>query len=208
MADLGVSSHDFDEAERGFSFRFDAPLDMRMNRNAKIDAKHVVNEYGEKELVQVLREYGELKNARSVCRKIMAAREIAPLNTTGQLIEAIADCTPKHLENKFLAKLFQALRIEVNNEMGVLKDFLLQAKQVLKPEGRIVVITYHSLEDRLAKNFFRAGNFEGKVEKDFYGNVHTPFELVNRKLILPTEEEIKINPRARSAKLRIAKLKA
>lgn len=207
LGDLGVSSHDFDEADRGFSFRFDARLDMRMNQKATKDAAFVVNNYSEEDLIRIFREYGELKNARSIVNRLVAARSAKPIVTTTEFTDIVKLCLPRNAEKKFLAMAFQALRIEVNNELDVLKDFLIHAKQVLKPGGHLSVITYHSLEDRLVKNFFKAGNFEGKVEKDFYGNVITPFELVNRKVIVPSKEEIEENPRARSAKLRIARLK-
>lgn len=207
LADLGVSSHDFDEADRGFSFRFDAKLDMRMNQKAKKDAAHVVNTYSEEDLIYIFKQYGELKNAKSIVNRIAAARAVKPINTTTEFADIVRKCLPRNAEKKFLAMAFQALRIEVNNELDVLKEFLEHALQVLKPGGRLSVITYHSLEDRLVKNFFKAGNFEGKVEKDFYGNVKAPFEVINRKVIVPTDAEIEENPRARSAKLRIAQLK-
>ncbi len=204
FADLGVSSHDFDVPERGFSFRFDGDLDMRMNRNAKKDAASVVNEYSEEQLVFIFRMYGEIKNAGRLVAEIMKERNDSIIKTTTQLKEIASKCSPKAIENKYLAQVFQALRIEVNDEMEALKEFLLSALDVLKPGGRLVVITYHSLEDRLCKNFMKAGNFEGTIEKDFYGNMKSPFTLVNRKIIIPGEEELKNNTRSRSAKLRIA----
>ncbi|MHA7111142.1 16S rRNA (cytosine(1402)-N(4))-methyltransferase RsmH [Sunxiuqinia elliptica] len=204
LADLGVSSHDFDVAERGFSFRFSGALDMRMNRDAKLTAADIVNTYDEARLIQVFREYGEVNNAYRLTKQILAARQQKPVRTIDQFKEIIAPCVPKRTETKYLAKVFQALRIETNGELDVLKDFLEQSAELLKPGGRLVVITYHSLEDRLVKNFIKAGNFEGKQEKDFYGNVSSVLQAVNRKVIVPTEEEIERNPRARSAKLRIA----
>ncbi len=204
LADLGVSSHDFDVAERGFSFRFSGALDMRMNRDAKLTAADIVNTYDEARLIQVFREYGEVNNAYRLAKQILAARLQKPVRTIDQFKEIIAPCVPKRTETKYLAKVFQALRIETNGELDVLKDFLEQSAELLKPGGRLVVITYHSLEDRLVKNFIKAGNFEGKQEKDFYGNVSSVLRAVNRKVIVPTEEEIERNPRARSAKLRIA----
>lgn len=204
FADLGVSSHDFDVAARGFSFRYEGNLDMRMNRDAKTDAATVVNSYSEEQLISVFRMFGEIKNAGRLTREIIKQREKQPLKTTGDLKEIASKCAPKAIENKYLAQVFQALRIEVNDEMEALKEFFLATLDVLKKEGRLVVITYHSLEDRLCKNFMKAGNFEGKVEKDFYGNTITPFKMINRKVITPSDEEIKNNTRARSAKLRIA----
>uniref|UniRef100_UPI003217941D 16S rRNA (cytosine(1402)-N(4))-methyltransferase RsmH n=1 Tax=uncultured Draconibacterium sp. TaxID=1573823 RepID=UPI003217941D len=204
FADLGVSSHDFDVPERGFSFRFDGNLDMRMNQNASIDAAKVVNEYSEDQLKTIFRMYGEIKNAGRLVSEIVKYRNSQPIKTTTQLKEIASGCSPKATENKYLAQVFQALRIEVNEEMDALKEFLLASLELLKPGGRLVIITYHSLEDRLCKNFMRAGNFEGKVEKDFYGNVASPFKLINRKVIVPGKEELATNTRSRSAKLRIA----
>ncbi len=204
LADLGVSSHDFDVAGRGFSFRFSGDLDMRMNRDATKTAADIINEYDEEKLTRVFREYGEVENARRLVRQIVASRQAVSIKTIDQFKEAIAPCVPKKYETKYLAKVFQALRIETNGELDVLKDFLVQSAELLKPGGRLVVITYHSLEDRLVKNFIRTGNFEGKQEKDFYGNVSSGFEAINRKVIVPGDEEIERNPRARSAKLRIA----
>ena len=204
LADLGVSSHDFDVAGRGFSFRFPAELDMRMNRDAKMTAADIVNDYEEEKLIQLFRDYGELKNAFRLTKEIIAKRQQKPIKTIDDFKEAISVCVPKKLEKKYLAKVFQALRIETNQELEVLKDFLLQSTDLLVPGGRLVVITYHSLEDRLVKNFIKSGNFEGKLQKDFYGNINTGLKAVNRKVIVPNNEEIEKNPRARSAKLRIA----
>lgn len=204
LADLGVSSHDFDVAERGFSFRFSGDLDMRMNRDAERTAADIVNQESAENLTRIFREYGEVDNARRLVKQILSVREGQPIKTIDQFKEAIAPCVPKKTETKYLAKVFQALRIETNGELDVLKDFLEQSTALLKPGGRLVVITYHSLEDRLVKNFIKAGNFEGKQEKDFYGNVSSVLKAVNRKVIIPTNEEIERNPRARSAKLRIA----
>jgi len=204
LADLGVSSHHFDAAERGFSFRFEAPLDMRMNQKAKLSAADVVNTYAERDLSTMFFRYGELKNARKLASIICKERSTKPISSIGEFKEMIQSCTPKHKENTYLAKVFQALRIEVNQEMKALEEFLKQSLEFLPSGGRLVVITYHSLEDRLVKNFMKSGNLEGKVEKDFYGNVLTPFKLINRKVIVPSEEELQINNRSRSAKLRIA----
>ena len=204
LADLGVSSHQFDTAERGFSFRYEAPLDMRMNQEAEKTAADIVNGYGYEELEKILRLYGEVDNSRKIAQLICKAREIAQIATTGDLGKAIESALPKFAEHKFLAKVYQALRIEVNQEMKSLEKFLSGAAASLKPGGKLVVITYHSLEDRMVKNFIKAGNIEGKVEKDFFGNATAPMKAVNRKPILPQEEEIAANTRARSAKLRIA----
>ncbi|MBQ9702201.1 MAG: 16S rRNA (cytosine(1402)-N(4))-methyltransferase RsmH [Bacteroidales bacterium] len=205
LADLGVSSHQFDTAERGFSFRFeDAPLDMRMNREAAQSAAEVVNSYPEEELERILRLYGEVDGARNMARLIGQARTQAEIRTTGDLDRAIARMLPKGAEHKVLAKVYQALRIEVNQEMRSLEKFLEGATRSLKEGARLVVITYHSLEDRMVKNFIKTGNVEGKVEENIYGKVQSPLEAVNRKPILPAEEEIAANTRARSAKLRIA----
>lgn len=204
LADLGVSSHDFDVAERGFSFRFSGDLDMRMNRNSSRTAAEIVNTMDEASLIRIFKDYGEVENARRLVRQILAARQLKPIRTIDEFKTAIEPCVPKRTETKYLAKVFQALRIETNGELDVLKDFLEQSVALLKPGGRLVVITYHSLEDRLVKNFIRTGNFEGKQEKDFFGNVTSSLQAVNRKVIVPTEEEIERNPRARSAKLRIA----
>lgn len=205
LADLGVSSHQFDEAERGFSIRFDASLDMRMNQGGEKTAAKVLNEYDEAKLKQIFREYGEVENAGRLVKLISEARLLHPIAGTEQLKQVIAPAVPKFKEKQYLAQVFQALRIEVNDEIDTLKKMLTQALEVLKPGGRLVVMSYHSLEDRLVKNFMRSGNFEGEQVKDFYGNINRPFELVTKKPIVPGEEEIKRNPRARSAKLRIAK---
>lgn len=204
LADLGVSSHDFDNAGRGFSFRFDTLLDMRMNRDAKRTAADIVNQYPEQDLTLLFREQGEIHNAGRVASAIVAARSVREILTTGQLIAAIERCIPVATEKKYLAQVFQALRMEVNEEIAVLGEFLLASREVLKTGGRMVVITYHSLEDRLVKHFFKSGNLEGTKMQDFYGNFMTPFRLINRRVIVPEESEIKANPRSRSAKLRIA----
>lgn len=204
LADLGVSSHQFDTAERGFSFRYDAPLDMRMNREGGKTAADVVNEYSQEDLERLLRIYGEVDNARKVAQLIVSARDKRGISTTGELDEAIRPSLPKFAEHKFLAKVYQALRIEVNHEMRSLEKFLEGAADTLRPGGRLVVITYHSLEDRMVKNFIKTGRADGKEEKDVFGNIHAPLKAVNRKPILPQESEIASNTRARSAKLRIA----
>ena len=204
LADLGVSSHQFDTAERGFSFRYDAPLDMRMNQEAQTTAADIINSYEQQDLERILRLYGEVDNSRKIAQMICKARETAAINTTAELGKAIESALPKFAEHKFLAKVYQALRIEVNQEMKSLEKFLSGAAKSLKPGGKLVVITYHSLEDRMVKNFIKTGNIEGKVEKDFYGNITAPLAAVNRKPILPQESEIASNTRARSAKLRIA----
>ena len=204
LADLGVSSHQFDPAERGFSFRYDAPLDMRMNREGGKTAADVVNEYSQEDLERLLRIYGEVDNARKVAQLIVSARDKRGISTTGELDEAIRPALPKFAEHKFLAKVYQAMRIEVNHEMRSLEKFLEGATDTLRPGGRLVVITYHSLEDRMVKNFIKTGRADGKEEKDVFGNIHAPLKAVNRKPILPQESEIASNTRARSAKLRIA----
>ncbi len=206
LADLGVSSHEFDEARRGFSFRFDADLDMRMNQSGELTAYEVVNLYGEQELTRILREYGELKNAGQLSRSIVKAREKSSIKTTGELAEIVGQKVPDFKCSSFLAKVFQAIRIEVNDELGALKEVLSQMPEVLKPAGRLVVISYHSLEDRLVKHFMQTGNVEGEVEKDFYGNILSDFKVLG-KMQLPTEEEIIRNSRARSAKMRVAERK-
>lgn len=208
LADLGVSSHDFDVAERGFSFRFDGDLDMRMNRDSTQSAADIVNTFTEDQLRTMFREYGEIDNAGRLAKQLVFARNSKPVKTIEQFKEAIAPCVPKFQESKYLAKVFQALRIETNKEMDVLHEFLEQSIQLLKPGGRLVVITYHSLEDRMVKNFIKSGDFSGKQEKDFFGNVESPLVAINRKVIVPNEEEIERNPRARSAKLRIAEKNA
>ena len=204
LADLGVSSHHFDEPERGFSFRFDGKLDMRMNQSAKVSAEKIVNEYEEVDLARIFWEYGELKNSRKLAKAIVSQRGSKKLETIKEFTDLLMPFLPKHAEHKFLAKVFQALRIEVNREIEFLKEMLLQTIDIIKPGGRLVVITYHSLEDRIVKNFIKNGQFEGEVEKDFFGNVSVPFKAVNRKIIVPDDAEIGKNNRARSAKLRIA----
>ena len=204
LADLGVSSHQFDSGERGFSIRMDDELDMRMNQAGDLTAKKVVNEYDEEDLYRVFREYGEIQSLKRTVETILRARQMQKIETTGQLRDLMAPLAQRGKEHKFLAQVFQAIRIEVNDEMNVLQKMLEQAVDVLKPGGRLVVISYHSLEDRLVKNFMKRGSFEGKIEKDFFGNILKPLEEVNRKPILPTTEEMERNSRSRSAKLRIA----
>ena len=206
LADLGVSSFQFDTPERGFSHRFDGNLDMRMDSSRGITAYQVVNEYPVDRLTHLFYQYGEVSNARQIAMLIDKKRE-TKIQTTAQLAEAVSSALPHGRENKVLSQIFQALRIEVNNELGVLSQFLTQTPDALKTGGRLVIISYHSLEDRLVKNFMKTGNLEGKLEKDFFGNPLTPFQLVNRKAIVPDESEIEINSRARSAKLRIAEKK-
>ena len=204
LADLGVSSHQFDVAERGFSFRFDAGLDMRMNRDTDLTAFDVVMNYEESELLRVFREYGELKNAYSVASRIVYRRKTEVIDTIEKLKSILESLAPRGKFNTFYAKVFQALRIEVNDEMGALREFLEKSTDVLSVGGRLVVITYHSLEDRMVKNFIKSGNINGTLDKDFYGNVNRPFKEVNRKPIIPSDDEIELNNRARSAKMRIA----
>ena len=204
LADLGVSSHHFDDSERGFSFRFDGKLDMRMNKRAGMTAADIVNTYDEEKLADVFYLYGELKNSRKLAATIAKARQQKQITTIGEFLDIIKPLFGREREKKELAKVFQALRIEVNHEMEALKEMLYEATDLLKPGGRLVVITYHSLEDRMVKNLIKAGNIEGKVEQDFYGNVQSPFRAVNNKVIVPTDEEVNQNPRSRSAKLRIA----
>ena len=204
LADLGISSHQIDTAERGFSYSKDGLLDMRMNATTGISARDIVNGYDETQLSNVFYKYGELTDGRRLARQIVKYRTEHPINTTLQLAEALSPCLTRGKENKSLSRIFQALRIEVNHEMEVLESFLTQTIDALQPGGRLVIISYHSLEDRLVKNFMRAGNLQGEVEKDFFGNPLTPFRLVTRKPIIPDDEEISTNPRARSAKLRIA----
>jgi 16S rRNA (cytosine1402-N4)-methyltransferase len=207
VADLGVSFHHFDEEERGFSFRFDSTLDMRMNKQAKLTAASVLNNYAEEDLATVFYLYGEFHNSRRIAATIVRARNVQPIKKTGELIEILKPFFNKNNEKKELARIFQALRIEVNSEMETLRGMLAQSLEVLNPGGRLSVITYHSLEDRLLKNFIRSGNFEGKQEKDFYGNLITPFAAINNKVIVPSLQEVEENPRSRSAKLRIAEKK-
>ena len=204
LADLGVSSHQFDESSRGFSIRFEGPLDMRMNQGSDLTAAKIVNEYEEEELIRIFKAYGEINNARQLAEAIIYQRELGRITSTSELVEIIEKMVPGKVRNKFLAQVFQALRIEVNDELGALKDMLEQSYEVLKTGGRLSVITYHSLEDRLVKNFIKKGKFEGELEKDFYGNPKLKFKAINRKPILPTVEEIVNNNRARSAKLRVA----
>ena len=203
LADLGVSSHQFDEADRGFSTRFNAKLDMRMNQNDKTSAYEVINYYDEKKIADILFQYGELRNSRAIAKEIVNAREEKKIETSFELKEVLKRFLPKAKEHKILAQIFQAIRIEVNEEIDALKEFLLQTIDLLKDKGRLSVISYHSLEDRLVKRLIQKGKFEGEPEKDFYGNVSLPFKKVG-KFILPTKEEIKENNRARSAKLRVA----
>lgn len=206
LADLGVSSHHFDTEERGFSFRFDSPLDMRMNTRSGKTAADVLNTYEEGALADVFYQYGELKQSRRLASLVVRSRGGKPFAAVGELLELMKPFIGKDKEKKSLAQVFQALRIEVNGELDALKEMLRQARRVLKPGGRLVVMTYHSLEDRLVKNFLRTGNFEGEKKQDFYGNVQTPFRLINNKVIVPSAEEVERNPRSRSAKLRIAEL--
>ncbi|MGC8803279.1 MAG: 16S rRNA (cytosine(1402)-N(4))-methyltransferase RsmH [Bacteroidales bacterium] len=204
LADLGVSSHQFDTGERGFSFRSDAELDMRMNPHAELDAQKVLNTYTEEQLFHIFFEYGEIRNARCLAKAIVMARTSSGIHTVSDLTRAIERCLPVYDYYKYMAKVFQAIRIEVNDELNCLRDFLGQTTDCLLPDGRLVIISYHSLEDRMVKNFIRTGNVEGKVEKDLYGNIHRPFRAVNKDVITPGETEIAANSRARSAKLRIA----
>jgi 16S rRNA (cytosine1402-N4)-methyltransferase len=204
LADLGVSSYQFDQAERGFSIRFDAELDMRMNQSGSLTAKEVINTYSEADLHRIFGIYGEIQNAKSLAKTIVTARLNTKINTVADLKNVIIGLIPRGKENKYLAQVFQALRIEVNQELEALKDFLIQSAEVLVSGGRLVVMSYHSLEDRLVKNFIAKGKFSGEVEKDFYGNDQKPFDAVSRGAITASEEEIKQNNRARSAKLRIA----
>lgn len=204
IADLGVSFHQFDEPARGFTFRHDAPLDMRMNKSGQQKASDLLASLSETELADLLYEYGELTNSRKIARAIVITRIEKPLLTVNDIDKVIGKLAPFRQEHKFFAKVFQALRIAVNHEIDYLKELLEQALEVLNPGGRLVVITYHSLEDRVVKNFMKTGNFKGEKNKDFYGNPVTPFRLINRKVIIPAEEEISLNNRARSARLRIA----
>lgn len=207
IADLGVSSHQFDTPEKGFSTRFDGELDMRMSQTTPNDAATVVNTYDPADLTRILALYGEVQQAHLIAADIVRARDLEPIETTAQLKEAVQRRLPRGKENKVLAQIFQALRIEVNQELEALTAFLTQCPDVLKPGGRLVVLSYHSLEDRLVKNFMKTGNAEGKEEKDFFGNLLTPYILITRKPMMPTDEEIEGNSRARSAKLRIAERK-
>ena len=207
LADLGVSSHQFDAPERGFSIRFDGPLDLRMDKTLGKTAADIVNTYRQENLIEIFSQYGEIENTKKLVYVILEKRNLAPVKTIADFKEAIASCIPKNKEFNYLARVFQALRIEVNGELTALRDMLKQSVDCLKPGGRLVVITYHSLEDRMVKNFFRTGNIEGKLEKDFYGNIISPFTPVNRKPIVPSEDELEINNRSRSAKMRIAEKK-
>ena len=204
LADLGVSSHHFDDESRGFSFRYDAPLDMRMNKRAGQTAADILNDYDEEQIADILYIYGELKNARKIASTIVKSRQSKRIDTTGDLLNLVTSLFAKEREKKEIAKLFQALRIEVNHEMDALKEMLNGAKDLLCEGGRLSVITYHSLEDRIVKNFIKAGNAEGKVTQDFFGRIEAPFKAVNNKIIVPDESEQESNPRSRSAKLRIA----
>ena len=204
LADLGVSSHQFDAGNRGFSIRTNDPLDMRMNQKGEFSAFNVVNEYEEEDLIKILRKYGKLTSPGKIAVTICRGRQKAPIQTTGELMDVLFPIAPKFKDHKFFAQVFQALRIEVNNEMDVLEKFLIQCPDVLVPGGRLVVMSYHSLEDRLVKNFMKRGHLDGSIEKDFFGNVLKPLTEITRKPIVPTEEEIALNSRARSAKLRIA----
>ena len=207
LADLGVSSHHFDDESRGFSFRFESPLDMRMNKRSSKTAADIVNNYAEEALADIFYLYGELKNSRKIASLLVKARQEKKIETTGDFIAVVEPLFKREREKKDLAKLFQALRIEVNGEMSALKELLTSVVDILKPGGRLSVITYHSLEDRIVKNIMKAGNIEGKIEQDFFGRINTPFKLLNNKVIVPTDEEQEQNPRSRSAKLRIAEKK-
>lgn len=204
LADLGVSSHQFDQAERGFSIRFNAELDMRMDRSQSLSAKTILNDYEEDRLADVLHNYGEVTRSRAMAKAIVTQRAVAPIQTVQDLKKVLTPFTPKQMETKFLAKVFQALRIETNDEMGALREMLEQSAEVLKTGGRLVIISYHSLEDRMVKHFLKEGKVEGEADRDFYGNRIIPFKVITRKPIVPTDEEIARNPRSRSAKLRIA----
>lgn len=204
LADLGVSSHHFDDSERGFSFRFDGKLDMRMNKRAGMTAADILNNYDEEKLADIFYLYGELKNSRKLASVIVKRRSVKPFDTIGDFLETVKPLYGKEREKKEMAKVFQALRIEVNQEMEALKEMLYSATEMLKPGGRLSVITYHSLEDRMVKNIMKTGNIEGKMEQDFFGNVKTPYKTINNKVIVPDDDEIETNPRSRSAKLRIA----
>lgn len=204
IADLGVSSHHFDDEERGFSFRFNAPLDMRMNKNLSVTAADIVNNYAEAQLSSIFYLYGELSNAKKIAHTIVLKRAETPILDTNQLLDTVKPFFMREREKKDVAKLFQALRIEVNNEMMVLRKMLSQTADVMSENGKLVVITYHSLEDRIVKNFIKTGNCEGEVCKDFYGNIISPFKALNNKVITPSDEELTVNPRSRSAKMRVA----
>lgn len=203
LADLGVSSHQFDDPSRGFSYRYDEPLDMRMNRQQLLSAADVINQYDAVQLQDIFSKYGEVTNARTLAQHIVKSRSASPITTTGQLAD-VADACIKGLKMRYLSQLFQALRIEINDEMGALKDLLISAQEVLKPGGRIAVISYHSLEDRLVKRYFKSGNFEGEADTDLFGRRKELWEVITQRPIEPDEEEQRVNPRSRSAKLRIA----
>lgn len=207
LADLGVSSHHFDDSERGFSFRFDGKLDMRMNKRAGMNAADILNNYDEDKLADIFYLYGELKNSRKLASVIVKRRNVKSFDTIEDFLEVVKPLYGKDREKKELAKVFQALRIEVNHEMEALKEMLYAATEMLKPGGRLSVITYHSIEDRMVKNIMKTGNIEGKMEQDFFGNIKTPYKIINNKVIVPDNEEIETNPRSRSAKLRIAEKK-
>jgi 16S rRNA (cytosine1402-N4)-methyltransferase len=204
IADLGISSHQIDEPSRGFSTRYDSDLDLRMDRNNSQTGKDILNSYSVAQLTQLFRDFGELKNAHRVAKTIESKRSAVAIEKVEQLKDAIKHLAQRGKENKFFAQVFQALRIEVNNELDALKELLVQATEILKSKGRLVIISYHSMEDRLVKNFLRSGNFEGKINKDFYGNLISPFKVISRKVMVPKPEEVEENNRARSAKLRIA----
>jgi len=204
IADLGVSFHQFDEPDRGFTFRQDAPLDMRMNKGGKVTAAHILNSREEKEIADIFYKYGELQNSRRIAKEIVFSRGRKPFSSVNDMIDAIGKLAPFRQEHKFYARVFQALRIAVNHEIDYLREMLEQALEMLNPGGRLVAITYHSLEDRIVKNFMKTGNFEGEEKKDFYGNIETPFRIINKKGTAPGDEEIANNNRARSARLRIA----
>ncbi len=204
LADLGISSHQIDDPDRGFSTRFESDLDLRMDQTTGVPARNVINTYNIEDLKKILKEYGEFENAYHIAKRLVAARESKEINSTSELKEVLLPIPERGRENKFFARIFQAFRIEVNNEIGVLKEFLIQAQKAIKPGGRLVVISYHSLEDRLVKNFMRSGNFEGHIKKDFYGNIIAPFKPLTRKPVTPNNQELDENPRSRSAKLRAA----
>ena len=208
LADLGVSSHQFDIPERGFSTRFEAELDMRMDQNNELTASSVINNYQEQDMINLFRAFGEVENAGRLVKTILEGRKEQKIRTVNEFKSVIASCIPRGKENQYLAQVFQALRIEVNEELDVLMEFLMQSVEVLKPHGRLVVISYHSLEDRLVKNMINKGKFDGEVEKDFFGNILKPLNAINRKVIVPGVEELKSNNRARSARLRIAEKRA
>ncbi len=203
LADLGVSSHQLDKAERGFSYRFEAELDMRMNQQADLKASDILNSYNVQDLQNIFSKYGEVRNAKTLAQKIVEGRAARPYRNTSDFLSLVEPIIRGN-KLRYLSQVFQALRIEVNKEMEVLEDFLQQSLEILKPGGRIAIISYHSLEDRIVKNFFKTGNTSGEVQKDFYGNIHRPFKVITKKAILPTKEECNQNPRARSAKLRVA----